>query len=211
MAETVSTRRAQTRERLVAAGFQAFAKSGVQAASVEEICELAGFTRGAFYSNFESKDDLCLAVLQDLGDRVLAAVNPALDEVIQRIDDPDVDRLIDDALNIINTAHPSDPVSLLARQELRLYSLRNPAIRAAVVAAEDRLHRILAEALAGAVAERGGRTRLPVDQILILLDCFLERSALDELQRDTTTTPAKRGPELARLLRALIELPQDRP
>ena len=49
----VTARRAATRERLIDAAIDVFAEKGVLGASVEEICEDAGFTRGAFYSNFD--------------------------------------------------------------------------------------------------------------------------------------------------------------
>jgi AcrR family transcriptional regulator len=55
--------RALTRARLVEAAAHVFADRGFYGASVEEIAERAGFSRGAFYSNFESKEDLFLAVL----------------------------------------------------------------------------------------------------------------------------------------------------
>ncbi len=55
-------RRAATRERVLEAAREVLAREGIQGASVEHICEQAGFTRGAFYSNFTSKDDLMLAV-----------------------------------------------------------------------------------------------------------------------------------------------------
>ncbi|HET8601459.1 MAG TPA: TetR/AcrR family transcriptional regulator [Segeticoccus sp.] len=53
-------RRVATRERLFAAAQEVFAERGFHGTSVEEICERAGFTRGAFYSNFGSKEDLVL-------------------------------------------------------------------------------------------------------------------------------------------------------
>ena len=43
---------------------EVFAEVGMDAASVEMICERAGFTRGAFYSNFASMDELLVAVNQ---------------------------------------------------------------------------------------------------------------------------------------------------
>ena len=55
--------RAQTRTRLIDAAGEVFAERGFYGASVEEIAERAGFSRGAFYSNFETKEDLFLAVL----------------------------------------------------------------------------------------------------------------------------------------------------
>jgi AcrR family transcriptional regulator len=63
-----SERRRRTRERLMDAAFAVFAEVGVHAASVEAICERAGFSRGAFYSNFESKEELFFA----LSDREVA-------------------------------------------------------------------------------------------------------------------------------------------
>ncbi len=42
-----------------------FAEQGIGAASVEAITSAAGLTRGAFYSNFDSKDDLITAMLAD--------------------------------------------------------------------------------------------------------------------------------------------------
>ena len=42
-----------------------FAKQGIGGASVEAITSAAGFSRGAFYSNFADKDELVTAMLAD--------------------------------------------------------------------------------------------------------------------------------------------------
>lgn len=47
--------------------------------SVEEICERAGFTRGAFYSNFEHKDDLIVAVLDREEDATVQRLAETID------------------------------------------------------------------------------------------------------------------------------------
>lgn len=57
--------REETRRRLLDAAGRIFARRGYEAASVEEIAELAGFTRGAFYSNFRDKDELFVAFLEE--------------------------------------------------------------------------------------------------------------------------------------------------
>jgi AcrR family transcriptional regulator len=54
---------AETRARLLDAAEEVFLRRGLQAASVEEITAQAGFTRGAFYSNFKSKDELFIELL----------------------------------------------------------------------------------------------------------------------------------------------------
>ena len=56
----VTQRRAQTRQRLLEAAREIFAREGFGRSTVEQVCEAAGFTRGAFYSNFTSLDELFL-------------------------------------------------------------------------------------------------------------------------------------------------------
>src|ERR1700744_424310 len=54
----------QTRERLLDAAQALFMKKGFVAGSVEDIAGAAGYTRGAFYSNFLSKSELFLGLLR---------------------------------------------------------------------------------------------------------------------------------------------------
>jgi AcrR family transcriptional regulator len=60
---TRKEKQAETRKRLLDAGERVFLRRGLQGSSVEEIAAEAGFTRGAFYSNFESKDELFVELL----------------------------------------------------------------------------------------------------------------------------------------------------
>src|ERR1700751_3480600 len=56
--------RDQTTQRLLEAAQKLIAKKGLSAASVEDIAEAAGYTRGAFYLNFTSKGDLFIELLR---------------------------------------------------------------------------------------------------------------------------------------------------
>jgi AcrR family transcriptional regulator len=56
--------REQTTQRLLDAAEKLIAHVGLEAASVEDICAAAGYTRGAFYSNFGSKEDLFIELLR---------------------------------------------------------------------------------------------------------------------------------------------------
>jgi AcrR family transcriptional regulator len=80
---TPARRRALTREHLLAAAGDVFAARGYHAATIDEIAEAAGFSKGAVYSNFASKEDLFLALLADrerqLIDAFAAAAEPNLD------------------------------------------------------------------------------------------------------------------------------------
>ncbi len=57
--------RDETRDKLFEAAARVFEEQGIGGASVEAIAAAAGFTRGAFYSNFASKDELIIAMLED--------------------------------------------------------------------------------------------------------------------------------------------------
>lgn len=68
MATARRTRRdsqARTRADLLAAARRVFLARGFHAATLEEIAERAGYTKGAVYSNFAGKDDLFLALLDE--------------------------------------------------------------------------------------------------------------------------------------------------
>src|ERR1700726_1348638 len=54
-----------TREKLYEAAARGFEEQGIGGASIETIAAAAGFSRGAFYSNFKSKDELIIAMLED--------------------------------------------------------------------------------------------------------------------------------------------------
>ncbi|HZR71609.1 TetR/AcrR family transcriptional regulator [Bradyrhizobium sp.] len=57
--------RDDTREKLFEAAARVFEEQGIGGASIEAIAATAGFSRGAFYSNFTSKDELIIAMLEE--------------------------------------------------------------------------------------------------------------------------------------------------
>ena len=57
--------RDDTREKLFEAAARVFEEQGIGGASIEAIAATAGFSRGAFYSNFASKEELIIAMLED--------------------------------------------------------------------------------------------------------------------------------------------------
>mgnify|MGYP004515820177 CR=1 FL=1 len=75
------------------AAFDVFAEVGVHAASVEAICERAGFSRGAFYSNFDSKEELFFALADREVDRTLAQATDLAREVLP-VTAPDGDDVV---------------------------------------------------------------------------------------------------------------------
>src|SRR5580693_10801730 len=57
--------RDETRDKLFEAAARVFEEQGIGSASIEAIAAAAGFSRGAFYSNFKSKDELIIAMMED--------------------------------------------------------------------------------------------------------------------------------------------------
>jgi len=92
----VTKRRAETRARLLDAAFRVFAAKGFGPARIDDVCAAAGYTRGAFYSNFSTLDELFFALYDDraavIATQVAEAlttdrttpIEPAIPEVIAR-------------------------------------------------------------------------------------------------------------------------------
>jgi AcrR family transcriptional regulator len=74
----------KTRSCLMDAAAKVFARRGLEDASIDEVADEAGYTKGAFYSNFKSKEELFLAML----DEKFSAEIERLDEALGGGDDP---------------------------------------------------------------------------------------------------------------------------
>jgi AcrR family transcriptional regulator len=57
-----------------------FEEQGIGGASIEAIAAAAGFTRGAFYSNFKSKDELIIAMLEDHVEQSIGRIRDLLEK-----------------------------------------------------------------------------------------------------------------------------------
>ena len=144
MARTRLTReesRAETRARLLDAAAEVFAEKGFGGAAIEDIAERAGYSRGAFYSNFTDKDDVFLTLLDE-----------RLDQGIT-----DVGRIIVDAhspeellagLRRRAERRSVDGTWFLLLNEFRLYALRNRAVRRKLAERQRKERRALAVGIA---------------------------------------------------------------
>ncbi len=57
---------AHTRAQLIATAKAMFFRDGFAATSLDKVAESAGYSKGAVYSNFRNKDELCRAVLAEI-------------------------------------------------------------------------------------------------------------------------------------------------
>jgi AcrR family transcriptional regulator len=76
---TRSEQREVTRQRLIEAAGRVFSRVGFEAAPIDLIADEAGFSRGAFYSNFESKDEMFLELISRHLDAEIETLSHALD------------------------------------------------------------------------------------------------------------------------------------
>ena len=83
---TRAERQQRTREELVDAAERLFTEQGFHATSIDAVAAEAGFTKGAVYSNFESKEDLFFAVYERRVDRRVAQMEAALREASTRVE-----------------------------------------------------------------------------------------------------------------------------
>ncbi len=63
-----------TRAAIVQAALELFAEQGLDLPSLDAICDRAGYTRGAFYVHFKTREDILVAVMDQVGEAFLASV-----------------------------------------------------------------------------------------------------------------------------------------
>ncbi len=176
-----SRRRAATRERLIAAAVSVFAKRGVMGASVEEICEAAGFTRGAFYSNFDTKDDLCIAVLEANSEQTVRASIEAASLASPESDD--LDAMIAKTVAAFMALAPVETEAIIARAELRLYAARAAAIRPAFHALEDANAKIFEGVIDDVLTRCHCAFVMPYPEALSLLNAVYDWATIEQVHR----------------------------
>lgn len=125
-----------------------FLRDGYAATSLEKVAEEAGFSKGAVYSNFQGKDDLCLEVLDDIHREVADAVLGSLQGAAT----------VDHALGAFDQwadARLGDPDWSALEAEFAARSRRDPRLRAALEERNARIRGIIAMALRRTCEEHG--------------------------------------------------------
>ncbi|MBN8424225.1 TetR/AcrR family transcriptional regulator [Microbacterium esteraromaticum] len=160
---TTPTRsRENTRARLFEAAGQVFAEVGLEGATVEAVCERAGFTRGAFYSNFESKDELFLMLAGTVAAGRLTAVREQVTAMAAdgALEDCTAAGLVQRVMD----AGGDDRLSIMLMSEIRIRAMRDPAFGAAYLAQEHEVETSIAEIIREIVDS--GAIELRLDPLL---------------------------------------------
>lgn len=207
LATALTPRRERTRERLLDAAFTVFAHHGIRGASIEAVCEAAGFTRGAFYSNFSSKEELFLA----LAERAMRRQLTSLDSVGKDLE-PDLvrDGAVDyEAIRSILSVVVTDPGDArqwaLMRAELELLAMRDPAVGRPFLAQEERLRAELGAAIGRILDSCGLRFKVDERTAVDLLLSIYESSARTAVAANPTPEDGDAAPDTA-VLTELVNL-----
>lgn len=140
-----------------------FAENGSTNVSVEAICTLAGYTRGAFYSNFSSVDDLFFALYQDRSAKVLAQ----LDQIRHPSARPELAAQPEPAESIVHRvldALPVDREWFLLRSVVMAQALHRPDL-AATLHQHGQAFQVAVQPLLVAAVTRAGRELLVEPEI----------------------------------------------
>jgi AcrR family transcriptional regulator len=128
---TPERRREMTRRHLLDAAAAVFTEKGFHGATLDEVAATAGFTKGAVYSNFKSKDDLFLALLEDRVERQMVLISSELDEGPQERT-AELPRMRDLIRSVMFQDENADFTLLFL--EFVLYAMRNPEARTKLIA-----------------------------------------------------------------------------
>ena len=165
-------RRDEVRTGVLAAAATVFAQRGFAGATIDEIAAAAGFTKGAVYSNFASKDELFLALMD-------AEVSARVGRVLA---DPPTNQqaavAIGDRLAQFSTEQPDWQLLFL---EFWLRAVREPAVREQFVAHRRALRASIAEAIREAFAGDQGTWAWSAEELTVLALALSNGLAIETL------------------------------
>lgn len=204
---TPTTRsRENTRARLLEAAAQVFAEVGLDGASVEAVCERAGFTRGAFYSNFESKDELFLMLAASVSEVRVNAVRTRVEELTAAgalVEGCDPIDLVQQIMELGG----DDRLGVMLLSEIRIRALRDARFGEAYLAQEREMVSSIAQIVDDIISAGLLRLRLPAEiaarMLMIIWEGTTVRGAM--AGQDDAQLRHSGGEELGRLVQLLIE------
>jgi AcrR family transcriptional regulator len=175
--------RARTAQRLLDAAERLIARRGLDATSVEDIAEAAGFSRGAFYSNFESKEAVFLEVLRRDQERTYSNFAGVLDEALPL-------EQVQARIREIYTTLYDNTNSFMTWTEARMLSARDAKFRVKLAALIAERRDFAVEVIEY-LHKRAGRTpSLPLEPMAMGLISLIQglrlvvASCLNEMPRD---------------------------
>jgi AcrR family transcriptional regulator len=161
-------RREETRQRLMEAALSVFARHGYERATVDEIVREAGFSKGAFYVHFESKEDLFWAMLEERLGRQQEAFRQTLDPGVPLFDN------VRTVLRGIFGLHLQDPLWSAMFMEFAAHAARDERVREKLTAMYNSWRAFAVEALNDALEAGAVRQDIDPEFVASLLIAIVE-------------------------------------
>ena len=178
---TRAEQREHTRVCLVQAAAKVFTRRGYDKASLDEVAEEAGFTKGAVYSNFKGKEDLFLATIDAHFEERLESIK----RVMQA--EPGEEGIAHAAGMDFMQKLNADPEYFALFFEFWAYAQRNPAVKKKFLPRIQRFRSALAE-LFEAKSEKGLELPIPSEQLASMLIAMAAGIAM-ERELDPKSVP----------------------
>jgi AcrR family transcriptional regulator len=156
--------KARTREQLLDAAAHTFARKGFAGASVEEIAESAGYTIGALYSNFGSKEQLFLELLTVRARQRAVSATEILSAGGEGGTDP-----VEMLSRLLVAVADSDTDFMALQAEFWLYAVRNPAAMEAFAAQQRGQADALESLVTAAMRQYGVPADVPAKSVTTLV------------------------------------------
>jgi AcrR family transcriptional regulator len=174
---TPERRRAMTRRHLLDAAAIVFAREGFHGSTLDEVAATAGFTKGAVYSNFKSKEDLFLALFDDRIDRQFAVASEVLDSGPRETSEqlPRVRELLH------SRAFFWDDSWTTLYLEFVLYARRNPDVAAKLAASARRTRELVTSMVEAEYASADSKPRYPTAHLAVISLALFNGLAIDRL------------------------------
>lgn len=181
-------RKEMTRELLLDAAIEVFADKGYHGASLDDVADAAGFTKGAVYSNFTRKSDLFRALLE----REAGRYDQALTQTVSKVP---LELLPDVAAELL-AAPEADQETQTLLVEFWLAAVRDPSLRASLLNTTD----LVGQAFEDKFEESGAEPGFDGRDLAVLFDALVTG-----LLMNRALDPEGRQPELlARAMRKLL-------
>ncbi len=192
---------AQTRERLLESARQTFAKSGFIATTVDEIAEAAGFSKGAFYSNFTSKEAVFLELLQ----RHMAEEVRFLEDALEEEGNHQLDRIHRHFRD-----REEDIDWCLLAIEFQMRASRDPNFSAAFAALYQRQRLMLGGLIEAIFKKNGTPPPLPAHDLASVFMALTHGLALQRATDSVSVSSGLLGDAIRLLLERLLDVPSPR-
>jgi AcrR family transcriptional regulator len=184
---------ATSRDQLLTAASRVFAREGYHGASMSEIAAEAGFSKGALYWNFASKEDLFFALLDELDGqlRALIAASASVPKELERTGQLSrgLSAVLADARDVVLLFHEYSALAVRDPKVAARYAERNARLREEIAAAARYRHETL-----------GVPLTMPAEDLATALIALVDGLSIQQL-----TEPDAVPEELFGQIAALIE------